>query len=145
MAKTYHLDPGYITVPEANRIILRILKIINKDNKSHYNKILAGAKKGLFGGKKYGTRMYQVRREDIIHYAQKCLQNEQLQLFDIEETSFKEFEEQNKLLLIDQSTARNIHYYLKYLKFHRIISDEAFRQGEKTLVMRVKMKNLTMK
>ena len=36
---------------------------------SHYNKILNGAKKGMFGSKKHGTRMYQVRKEDIIQYA----------------------------------------------------------------------------
>lgn len=72
MSKNYHLDPGYVTIPDANKIVLRILKITNQNNKSHYHNILAGAKQGLYGGKKHGKRMYQVRREDIIQYAEKC-------------------------------------------------------------------------
>ncbi|MCP3740824.1 hypothetical protein [Rossellomorea sp. BNER] len=144
--KNFHLDPGYVTVPEANKIVLRLLRITNQSNKSYYNKILNGAKQGRFGGKKHGKRMYQVRREDIIQYAEKCLQSEQLQLFDIELVpNLHEFEAKQKLQPIDSSTAKNIHYYLKYLKFHEIISEETFLNGERNLVMRVKMKGISLK
>ncbi|KKI93237.1 hypothetical protein WQ54_05210 [Bacillus sp. SA1-12] len=146
MKKNYHLDPGYVTVPEANKIVLRILRIVNQHDKSHYNKILEGAKKGLFGGKKHGTRMYQVRKEDIIQYAEKCLQSEQLQLFDLElGISLNDIEAQQKLPFIDESTASNIHYYLRYLKFHGIITEEAYLKGEKILVLRLNMNSLSPK
>lgn len=144
MAKNFHLDPGYVTVPDANKIILRMLRITNQNDKSHYLKILNGAKKGLFGGKKHGKRMYQVRKEDIIQYAEECIQNEQLQLFDIElATSLNEIDARSRLPMIDNNTANQIHYYLRYLKFHGIISDDAFRKGEKNLVMRVKLNGST--
>ena len=84
MSKTFHLDPGYVTVPDANKIVMRILNIFDHNDKSHYNKILNGAKKGLFGGKKHGSRMYQVKEEAIKQYAEECLQSEKLKLFDIE-------------------------------------------------------------
>ncbi|OAS87788.1 MULTISPECIES: hypothetical protein [Metabacillus] len=146
MTKNYHLDLGYVTVPEANKIVLRILRITNQNDKSHYNKLLTGAKEGLYGGKKYGKRMYQVRREDIIQYAETCLQNEQLQLFDIElVTNLNKVEEANQLPKIENGTAKTIHYYLRYLKFHEIISEEVFLKGEKNLIMRVKMKDITLK
>lgn len=90
--------------------------------------------------------MYQVRRKDIIQYAEKCLHNEQLHLFDIElVTSLNKVKERNRLPMINKSTASNIHYYLSYLKFHEIISEEVFLRGEKNLVMRVKMKDLAIK
>jgi len=143
MGKTYNLEPGYITVPEANRIVLTMLRITNLNEKSHYNKILKGAKQGMYGGKKHGTRMYQVRKKDIKEYALKCLQEEQLQLYKIEIVSG--FEEESTMPLIDNSTAKKIQYYLKYLKFYEIISDAAFQDGEKNLVLRLKMKELIAK
>ncbi|MED1472669.1 hypothetical protein [Bacillus salipaludis] len=140
MSKTYHLDPGYVTVPEANKIVLRILKIINQDDKSHYNKILNGAKRGLFGGKKHGTRMYQVRKEDIIQYAEECMQEEKSKLFDIEVASdLKAIENSKNLTTIDHKTWKVLYYYLTYLKFHEIISEDVFRQAEKNIVLRVKI------
>ncbi|KMY50981.1 hypothetical protein [Peribacillus loiseleuriae] len=63
-------------MPDANKIVLRMLGIVNQNDKSHYYKLLNGEKEGLFGRKKYGKRMYQVRRKDIIQYAEKCFQNE---------------------------------------------------------------------
>lgn len=143
MVKKYHLDPGFITVPDANRIVLHMLRITNQKEKKHYNKILAGAKKGLFGGKKHGTRMFQVRQADVIEYAQKCLKDEQLKLYNIDVVrDFQKIETTNNLPLIDNSTVKNIQYYLKYLKIYGIITDEIFQEGERNLVMRVRMKEL---
>ncbi|WP_078429830.1 hypothetical protein [Alkalihalobacterium alkalinitrilicum] len=143
MSQKYHLESGYMTVPDANRMVLNMLRITNLNEKSHYKKILAGAKKGLFGGKKHGTRMYQVRKDDINEYVLKCLQEEQLKLFNIEVVKrLDEVEAENRFPLIDNSTAKNIQYYLKYLKFYGIISDETFQLSEKKLVLRVNLKEL---
>ncbi|HZG72369.1 MAG TPA: hypothetical protein VEY51_12610 [Chondromyces sp.] len=79
--RTYHLDPGYVTIPEATRIVTRMLCITNKDDRVHYKKILRGAKKGWFGGKMHGKRMFQVRRRDIIQYAEELLEAEKFNLF----------------------------------------------------------------
>jgi len=144
MTKHYHLEPGYVTIPEANKIVLRILRIVDINEKSHYTKILTAAKKGLYGGKKYGSRMYQVRRQDIIQYAERHLQTEQLELFNIDlATNLVEVEMKSKLPSIDTNTAKKMHYYLKYLKFHEIISDEAFQNAEKQLIIRLKMKEIS--
>ncbi|MGJ7922902.1 hypothetical protein [Neobacillus sp. LXY-4] len=144
MTKNYHLDPGYVTIPEANKIVLRILGVANKDDKSHYNKILNGAKKGLYGGKKHGSRMYQVRREDIIQYAEELLQVEKINLFDFDlETNAKEIEKLSKLPDIDQNTATKLYVYLKTLKFHEIITQEAFHDAEKKIILRMNMGKLT--
>lgn len=143
MVKNYHLDPGYITVPEANRIVLNMLRITNRNEKKHYNKILAAAKQGLYGGKKHGTRMFQVRKTDIIEYAFSCLKDEQIQLYKIEVVQdINKFEGDSNLPLLDNSTAKNIQYYLKYLKVYGIISDEMYQEGERNLVMRIKVKGL---
>jgi hypothetical protein len=56
LTRTYHVDQGYVTIPEANKIVLRILNIIDRGDKSHYKRIYSGTKKGLYGGKKYGSR-----------------------------------------------------------------------------------------
>ncbi|RSK28827.1 hypothetical protein EJF36_19180 [Bacillus sp. HMF5848] len=141
MVRKYNLDPGYITVPEANQIVLRVLRIVNKNDKSHYNKILAGAKKGLYGGKKYGSRMYQVRKEDIIEYAEKQLQNEQLQLFDIKVTTSLE-EHDNIVQAIDPTTAKNLYIYLRHLLFHKVISEAIFHECERKIVIRSKLEKI---
>jgi len=145
MGRNYHLDAGYITVPEANQIVLRMLRIVNQDDKSHYNKILEGAKKGQFGGKKYGKRMYQVIEDDIKQYAKKLLQKEQLQLFDIDIVTNLDNGLNVKLPIIDKSTAKKIKYYLTYIKSYQIISEEAFQTGQKNLQMRERMRELSLK
>ncbi|ARK32421.1 hypothetical protein [Halalkalibacter krulwichiae] len=146
MARNYHLDPGYMTVPEANKMVLTMLRITNQDDKTHYRKILSAAKKGQLGGKKYGTRMYQVRKKDIEEYAINCLQEEQIKLFDIEVVdNLDTIHAQSKLPTIDQKTAGNIHYYLRYLRFHDIISEDTYGEGEKKLIMRLKIKELNLK
>lgn len=79
--RKYHLEPGYITIPDANKIVLRILRIVNQKDQTHYRKILAEAKKGLYGGRKYGERIYTVRKKDIIQYAEELLREEQKSYF----------------------------------------------------------------
>ncbi|WP_318502907.1 hypothetical protein [Bacillus sp. T3] len=80
MSRIYHLDAGYITIPAASKIVHHFLGIVQED-KSHYIKILRGAKKGWFGGKMHGRRMFQVRREEIINYAKELQRAEQYNLF----------------------------------------------------------------
>ncbi|WP_102344804.1 hypothetical protein [Bacillus sp. Marseille-P3661] len=82
MPRNFNLDPGYITVPKANKIVLQILRTVDQHENSHYSKILRRAKIGLLGGKKHGKRMYQVRKKDIMQYAEECLKVEQLKLFN---------------------------------------------------------------
>ena len=85
MARNYHLDPGYITIPAASKIVQGVLGIVNDDDViSHYLKILNGAKKGWFGGKMHGRRMFQVRREEIIQYAKDLQRAEKYNLFTYE-------------------------------------------------------------
>ncbi len=134
--KKYHLDPGYVTIPEANEIVLRILRIVNKGDKSHYYKILEGAKKGLFGGKKHGSRMYQVRKDDIIHYAEECLQSEQRNLLNLEIVSDEtEIEKLGNMPNIDTNTAAKLYYYLKSLRFYQIISQDIFQRAEQKIIL----------
>jgi hypothetical protein len=83
MGRNYNLDSGYVTVPEASEIVKRVLGIVNKEDKSHYNQILKGAKKGRYGGKMHGKRMYQVRKQDI-KYAEELLTTEKVRLLHIE-------------------------------------------------------------
>jgi hypothetical protein len=135
LTRTYHVDPGYVTIPEANKIVLRILNIIDQGDKSHYNKILSGAKKGLYGGKKYGSRMYQVKREEIVQYAEESLQKEKLKLFNIEIVSV--VNTNNKT--IDIKTAKNLEYYLETLRFHDIITEEMYHSAKKNIMMRVNL------
>ncbi|MDQ0246161.1 hypothetical protein J2S09_003748 [Bacillus fengqiuensis] len=132
-----------MTIPEANKIVLRILNIFDKEDKSHYNKILAGAKKGMFGGKKHGSWMYQVRKEDIIQYAEECLRSEKLNLFNFQLVlDPKELDRTNNLSTINSGTAKNLYLYLKSLRFHEIISEEIFQQAEKNIIMRVNMRKI---
>ncbi|XJZ27034.1 hypothetical protein ACF5W4_17185 [Bacillota bacterium Lsc_1132] len=136
MVKKYHLNPGYVTIPEANEIVLRILRIVNKGDKSHYNKILEGAKKGLFGGKKHGSRMYQVRKDDIVQYAEECLQNEKENLFNLEIASDEnEIEQLGNTPNIDNNTAARLYYFLKSLRFYEVISHDIFQKAEKKIIM----------
>ncbi|MDT8861800.1 hypothetical protein N0O92_16425 [Alkalihalobacillus sp. MEB130] len=143
MPKNYRLEPGYITVPEANKVVLNMLRITNQDETSHYKKILQGAKEGLYGGKKHGARMYQVRLKDIKEYALQCLETEQLQLYKIEVVkNLSKVEAEKHLPVVDNSTAKKIQYYLKYLMVYGIITEEMFEEGEKNLVLRLKMKRI---
>ncbi|WP_147535476.1 hypothetical protein [Bacillus marasmi] len=80
MSRNYHLDHGYITIPTASKIVINKLGIID-DNQSHYVKILNGAKKGWFGGKMHGKRMFQVRKDEIIQYANELEKLETYNLF----------------------------------------------------------------
>ncbi|MGJ7922530.1 hypothetical protein [Neobacillus sp. LXY-4] len=80
MTRNYHLDPGYITIPSASKIVRQKLGIVT-DEKFYYIKILNGAKKGWFSGKMHGRRMFQVRRNEIIQYAEELLQAEKYNLF----------------------------------------------------------------
>jgi hypothetical protein len=84
LSRKYHLDAGYITIPAATKIVLKFLDI-KIDDKSHYLKILRGAKKGWFGGKMHGKRMFQVSREEILQYANQLQQTEKYNLFTFEE------------------------------------------------------------
>lgn len=81
MKRKYHLDPGYVTIPEAANIVKRMLGITNEEDHSHYKKILRGAKRSCFGGKMHGKRMFQVRRVDIIKYGEELLEAEKFNLF----------------------------------------------------------------
>jgi hypothetical protein len=137
----YHLEPGYVTVPDANKMVLSILKMVGHEDKSHYYKILNGAKKGLFGGKKYGSRMYQVRKEDIRLYAEECFQTEKLKLFNFEIVS--DLESINKNHNIDKRTANELLNYLISLRFYQIISEEVFDKARKKVIMRVNISVLT--
>ena len=140
MVKTFNLDPGYVTIPEANKIVLRILNVYNKDDKSHYNKILDAAKKGLFGGKKYGSRMYQVLRNDIIQYAERTLRNEKLDLFNLEiVTDTDKVRNLENLPDIDQNTGSKLYFYLKSLRFHGIITQDTFQKSENNIILRLKV------
>lgn len=84
MGRKYHLDPGYVTIPEAASIVKGMLGNNNKDDYSHYYKILRGAKRRMFGGKMHGKRMFQVRRVDIIQYGEELLEAEKFNLFTFE-------------------------------------------------------------
>jgi hypothetical protein len=84
LPRSYHLEPGYITIPTASKIVEGVLGIVYDEDFSHYLKILNGAKKGWFGGKMHGRRMFQVRREEIIQYAKELQQAEKYNLFTYE-------------------------------------------------------------
>ncbi|MGM0904446.1 MAG: hypothetical protein ACQEXB_25525 [Bacillota bacterium] len=92
MGRRYHLDPGYVTIPEAANIVKRMLGITNEEDHAHYKKILRGAKRSWFGGKMHGKRMFQVRRVDIIKYGEELLEAEKFNLFtfDIVAGQYKE-------------------------------------------------------
>jgi hypothetical protein len=141
MTRHYHLDPGYITIPEANDVVKRILKIANQNDKTHYHIILEGAKKGKFGGKKHGKRIYQVLREEIIQYANEFLQEEKLKLFNIEVIKSLDHIMGKENTIIDKNTANRIYTCLKYLKLNEIITDEAYQHGERTLIQRVRFQS----
>lgn len=82
VARHYHLDPGYITIPKAASIINGMLAISDqKEQKQQYKKILRGAKKGWFGGKRHGKRMLQVYRNDILQYGKELMEAEKYNLF----------------------------------------------------------------
>lgn len=82
MGRMYHLDSGYVTIPEASNIVKRTLGIAKKDDKTYYFKILRFAKNGWFGGKMHGKRMFQVRRKDIVQYAEELLEAQRFNLFN---------------------------------------------------------------
>ncbi|GGM31715.1 hypothetical protein GCM10011351_17400 [Paraliobacillus quinghaiensis] len=143
MVRKYKTDPGYVTIPEANDIVRRMLRIVDKDDKTYYNKILEKAKHGAFGGKKYKKRMYQVRRKDIEQYAQELLKDQQLNLYDFEFTSnLNNVNKINNLHNIDSDTARNINSYLNYLKHFEIITEEAFQHGKRNLILLLELNKL---
>lgn len=143
MVRKYDTDPGYVTVPEANRIVLRMLRITNQKDKSHYKKILEKAKKGSFGGKKYKKRMYQVRKDDIIEYAKSLLKDDQLKLYDIEiADNLYKVDKLSHVPRIDNQTALKIKHYLNYLKRYNIISDEAFHNGTNNLLLLLKVNKI---
>ena len=82
MMRNYHLDPGYITIPHAARIVNGMLGTTDKkERKQQYVKILRGAKKGWFGGKMHGRRMFQVYRNDILQYGKELVEAEKYNLF----------------------------------------------------------------
>jgi len=138
--RKYHLDPGYITIPDANKIVLRILRIANQADQTHYRKILAGAKKGLYGGKKYGERIYTVLKKDIIQYAEELLQEEQKKLLHLTVAKdLKEIETHKNMPPINHVTAEKIRNSLTFLKFHTIISENVYRNGEQLLNMRLEI------
>jgi hypothetical protein len=89
LARTYHLDPGYVTIPTATKIVLRKLAIGTKNDKTYYKKILSGAKKGWFGGKMHRKRMFQVRKKDIHQYAEELLAAEKFNLFTFDKVVLK--------------------------------------------------------
>lgn len=142
MTRHYNLDSGYITIPEANDVVKRILKIANQNDKTHYHIILEGAKKGQFGGKKHGKRIYQVLREEIIHYANELLKKETLKLFNIDIIKSIDDIIGKETTIIDRNTANRIYNCLKYLKLNEIITDEAYQHGERTLIQRVQFQSL---
>lgn len=144
MGKNYNLDPGYVTIPEANDIVKRMLGIVHKEDKTHYNKILKGAKKGLFGGKLHGKRMYQVRKADILQYAEELIEAEKIKLFHIDLASdHNDVNRLSELPMIDHQTARKLYYYLKTLNFHEIISPEIYQNAERELMLRIKVGRIT--
>jgi hypothetical protein len=87
LARNYNLDPGYITIPTASKIVQSVLGIVHDENFSHYLRILSGAKKGWFGGKMHGRRMFQVRQVEIIQYAKELQHAEKYNLFTYETVS----------------------------------------------------------
>lgn len=103
MSRNYHLDAGYITIPTASKIVRRFLDI-PRDDKSHYIKILSGAKKGWFGGKMHGRRMFQVRREEIIQYAKELQLAETYNLFTYDRVGNYHKETQNQDIYIGLSS-----------------------------------------
>lgn len=140
LGRSYNLETGYITVPDANKIVLRVLGIVNKEDKTYYNKILSDAKKGKYGGKLHGKRIYQVRKDDIMQYAEELLHAEKLKLFKLEfAKNTEEVERLGKLPEIDSETAAKLYYYLRTLRFHEIISSGTHQNAEKQLMLRVSM------
>lgn len=95
--KSYKVDLGYMTCPEATRLFLDIVGKQEGDFKEFYSVFLEGAKRGRFGGKEYKTNMYQVWKAKVVEFANDFVLNQsqplepkQLSLFDIDE-----FEEKN--------------------------------------------------
>ncbi|MCT2537106.1 hypothetical protein NC661_05955 [Aquibacillus koreensis] len=78
--RLYNVDPGYVTITEASEIVSQLLRLTDKESNTYKIKIREDAKKGLFGGKKYKKRMYQVKRADIIQYAQDIKRQEQVEI-----------------------------------------------------------------
>ncbi|SEN71228.1 hypothetical protein SAMN05192533_11832 [Mesobacillus persicus] len=107
MGRMYHLDHGYITIPEANNIVKRTLGIVKKDDKTYYFKILRFAKKGWFGGKMHGKRMFQVRRKDIVQYAEELLEAQRYNLFNFhlatELTEVRQLSKSMELVQVQQN------------------------------------------
>ncbi|UCZ54988.1 hypothetical protein LGQ02_09800 [Bacillus shivajii] len=67
--KSYKVDPGYMTCPDAARLFLDIVGKTENEYREYYEFFLEGAKQGKFSGKEYKTNMYQVKKSEIVAYA----------------------------------------------------------------------------
>lgn len=67
--KTYQVDEGYMTCPDATRLFLNIVGKEENEYQQYYSKFLKGAKQGRFGGREYKTNMYQVKKAEVEKYA----------------------------------------------------------------------------
>ena len=88
--------------------------------------------------------MYQVRKADILQYAEELIEAEKIKLFHIDlASSYNEVNRLSELPMIDQQTARKLYYYLKTLSFHEIISPEIYQIAERELMLRIKVGRIT--
>ncbi|WP_186579783.1 hypothetical protein [Aquibacillus kalidii] len=133
----YNVDPGYVTITEASEIVSNILRLTKQDSQTYKTTIREGAKNGLFGGKKYKKKMYQVKRADIYQFAHDLKREEQLALYNIEiAPNLDNINKTRKLPIIDTKTAQQIIYCIKYLRLQEIISDEVYQKAERNLILR---------
>jgi len=87
--------------------------------------------------------MYQVRKADILQYAEELIDAEKIKLFHIDLASDNEINRLSEFPMIDQQTARKLYDYLKILSFHEIISPEIFQNTERELMLRIKVGRIT--
>lgn len=75
-----------------------------------------------------------------------CLRwEEQVQLLQIEVAqNIEKHDRDRQLPQIDQSTVINIQLYLYYLKHQGIITEETLKDGERNLLIRIKLRDLNL-
>ncbi|MBM7703572.1 hypothetical protein [Metabacillus iocasae] len=137
MKRMYQTNKGFITIPEATRIMVKMLKVQSeKEAQAHYQELLDKAKLGMFGAKRFGTRMYQVKRDAIIEYAEECALEERINLFNIHLVENIQDIAQSKEMIMDAKVADHLISSLQSLLIYKVIDEEAYTKMEQDIVQK---------
>ncbi|WP_110113086.1 hypothetical protein [Bacillus sp. CGMCC 1.16541] len=145
MKRMYQTDKGYITLPEAASIVVKMLKVENKaEAQAHYQLLLNHAKAGLLGAKRFGTRMYQVKRDKIIQYAEELALEERINLFNIHLVENIQDLTQSKEIIIDAKVADHLISSLQSLLIYKVIDEETYTNIEQDIIKKWKTSKSTL-